>query len=105
MSEFSEIKITCGSKDEASKLGRLLVDRYLAACAQVSGPIESCYRWKGEVHVDEEWLLNVKTRSCLFDEVSELIRENHSYELPQIIAVPIGEMLFEYETWLGEQIH
>lgn len=104
MSEFSEIRITCAGREEASKLGRLLVERYLAACSQVSGPIESCYRWKERVEVEQEWLLTVKTRTCLFDEVLELVLANHSYEVPQVISFPIDDISPDYEIWLGQQI-
>ena len=105
MNEFSEIKVTCASQDEAARLGRLLVEKWLAACIQVSGPIESLYRWNGKLESAEEWLLTIKTRTCLFDEVSELVQANHSYEVPQIVAVELTEISPAYEEWLAGQIH
>ncbi len=104
MSEFCEIHVTCADKEEAGRLGRLLLDKWLAACAQVSGPVESVYRWKGEIETAREWLLTLKTRSCLFDEVSEVILANHSYEVPQITAVPLDAISPAYEEWLAGQI-
>ena len=104
MSEFSEIHVTCATRDEAARLGRLLVGKWLAACSQISGPITSVYRWKGEVREEEEWLLSVKTRTCLFDEVSALIESEHSYEVPQIVAVPLDGISAPYEGWLAGQI-
>ncbi|MBR2694956.1 MAG: divalent-cation tolerance protein CutA [Thermoguttaceae bacterium] len=104
MSDFSEIHVTCATKDEAVRLGRAAVEKWLAACAQVSGPITSVYRWQEEVREDEEWLLTLKTRACLFDEVSELIAAEHSYEVPQITAVPLDALSPSYEEWLAAQI-
>ncbi|MBO7707078.1 MAG: divalent-cation tolerance protein CutA [Thermoguttaceae bacterium] len=104
MSEFSEIHVTCASKEEAARIGRTAVEKWLAACAQVSGPITSVYRWKEEVREDEEWLLTLKTRACLFDEVSALVAAEHSYEVPQITAVPLDDLSPSYEEWLAAQI-
>ena len=104
MSEFSEIHVTCASKEEAARIGRAAVEKWLAACAQVSGPIMSVYRWKEEVREDEEWLLTLKTRTCLFDEVSALVAAEHSYEVPQITAVPLDDLSPSYEEWLAAQI-
>ena len=103
--EFSEIQVTFDQRETAEKVGRLLVERYLVACAQVSGPVTSCYRWKGKIETAEEWVLTVKTRTCLFDEVAEVVAENHPYEVPQIVAVPMTEIRLDYEKWLGDQIH
>ncbi|MGI5832172.1 MAG: divalent-cation tolerance protein CutA [Thermoguttaceae bacterium] len=104
MSEYSEIKVTCPSKEEALRLGHLLLTRWLVACIQVGGPIESVYRWQEKIEAAEEWLLTVKTRTCLFDEVSETILAEHPYETPQIVAVPMTDISPAYEEWLGKQI-
>ncbi|MBO7726801.1 MAG: divalent-cation tolerance protein CutA [Thermoguttaceae bacterium] len=104
MNDFTEIQVTCASKEEAERIGRLAVEKWLAACAQVSGPITSVYRWKEEVREDEEWLLTLKTRACLFDEVSALVSAEHSYEVPQITAVPLDDLSPSYEEWLAGQI-
>ena len=102
--EFSEIRVTCGSREEADKIGAALIEQFLVACVQVSGPIESRYRWNGKVETATEWQLAAKTRTCLFDEVSALIRENHSYEVPEILEFAIEDYSAEYGKWLGEQI-
>lgn len=102
--EFVQIQVTFGNREEAEKVARHLVERYLAACAQILGPITSFYHWKEELEVAEEWLLLAKTRSCLMDEVTEIITANHSYDLPQIIALPITEISPSYRGWLSDQI-
>ncbi len=91
---------TLPNREQAVKMARMLVERRLAACAQISGPITSTYWWKGKVEEDEEW--QVKAKSCRerFDELSRAIRESHPYELPQIVAIPASEILEEFAQWI-----
>lgn len=95
---------TTSDQEEARELAGLLVARRLAACAQISGPIESTYWWQGEVESAEEWRLAVKTRRSRFDEVAAAIRESHSYDLPQIIGVPIVAADPTYLRWLHGEV-
>ncbi len=89
MSEaFCVILTTTGSRGEADRIANLLVVSRLAACVQVT-PIESTYRWKGKVTSEPEFLLLVKTASARYKEVETTIRENHSYEVPEIIQLPL----------------
>jgi periplasmic divalent cation tolerance protein len=96
-----EVTVTCGDADEARLIGRLLVERRLAACAQ-TWPITSCYRWDGEVVDDTEWLVLLKTTDDRFDEIAALVREHHSYDLPAIVMLPVGAVGPGYAEWLAE---
>lgn len=103
-SEFCQLQITFGTREEAEKCAKKLVERYLVACAQVVGPISSYYHWNENLETASEWLLLAKTRSCVFDEVQEAVLAGHSYEVPQIVALPIVDFSPDYLKWLKEQI-
>jgi periplasmic divalent cation tolerance protein len=95
----------CASIREARRIARALVERRLAACVNVvSGPMESTYRWKGKVETAREFLLLVKTSRAQFRTVERTIRKLHSYDLPEIIAVPLVGGSRAYLAWLGENI-
>ena len=81
--------VTAGSKEEADKLSRGLVEEKLAFCVNAIPSIQSTYYWEDKLCVDEEILLIVKTRSEKFDALETWVRENHSYDVPEIIALPI----------------
>ncbi len=91
---------TCSSEGEAEKIARLLVEHRLAACAQVSGPIKSYYWWQGNFEQDKEWQVKFKMPSANFEQACEMIKKNHSYEVPQIISVKIDQVLSEYAAWI-----
>ena len=95
---------TASSKDEARKLGRALVERLLAACVNIVPQVGSIYRWEGEVEEAEEWLLIIKTTRSAFERVRDAIKELHSYDVPECIAVPIESGSMEYLNWLGESV-
>jgi len=100
MSDFIQVSTTAPSKEEAGRIARTLVESKLAACAQVMGPIESHYRWKGALEQSTEWLCLVKTRRANYAAVEAAIRANHSYEVPEIIACPIEAGSEPYLSWL-----
>ena len=104
MSEAIVVLTTAGSKDEALTIGRALVERRLAACVNVAGPIESVYRWKGEVEQAQEWLLIVKTTPAMFSAVRDAVRELHSYELPECIQLDVRQGSSEYLAWIGDSV-
>lgn len=103
MKAYIQISTTTETKKEAQKIARYLVEQKLAACVQISGPIESTYRWKGKVETAAEWLCLIKTRENLFKKVETSIKKLHSYETPEIIAVPIIKGSREYLTWLDSE--
>lgn len=103
MKSYIQISTTTETREEAQRIARYLVDQKLAACVQITGPIESIYRWKGKVETASEWLCLIKTRESLFKKVDAAIKKLHSYETPEIIAVPIVKGSKEYLKWLNEE--
>lgn len=101
MDSFLQIVTTTDDAEEASRLARLLVYRGLAACVQIIGPVRSVYRWKGTVEEAQEWQLLIKTRAALYGKVEEAIRQEHSYEVPEILAFPVTEGSRSYLDWLA----
>ena len=96
------ILVTASSMDEAAKIGRTLVEEGFAACANIVEGVRSIYRWKGEVCDDQECLMVVKTTAPNFDAVEKRVRELHSYEVPEVIAIPIVKGSKPYLDWLEE---
>lgn len=86
---YSLVYITAGSREEAVKVGRALVESRLAACANVLGPITSIYWWQDKLEQGEEVALVVKTRAELVEAVTAKVREVHSYSCPCVVALPI----------------
>jgi len=92
---------TVESQDEADKIAAVLLENHAAACVQML-PIVSHYRWKGKIERSSEILLSVKTTDALYARVEDLIRKNHSYEVPQIVKLPITAGLTEYLDWISK---
>ena len=101
---FIQVITTTETKEQAMAIARHLVEKKLAACVQIYGPMESIYRWKGEIEMAREFLCLVKTREDLFPQVEAAIKKLHSYETPEIIAVPIVRGSAEYLTWLDDEL-
>ncbi|GJQ59539.1 MAG: divalent-cation tolerance protein CutA [Candidatus Scalindua sp. AMX11] len=97
------IFITTSSLDEAKKLGRTLVEEKLAACSNIMSPVHSIYHWQGELCDDEEALMVLKTKRELFSQIETRVKELHSYEVPEIIAMPIIEGSENYLSWLKNE--
>jgi periplasmic divalent cation tolerance protein len=95
---------TANSEQEARKIAHALVDRKLAACVNIVPQIESVYRWQGQVESAKEWLLLIKTTGEKFPAVRDAIRELHSYELPECIAVTINDGSAEYLQWIADSV-
>lgn len=104
MADYLQVSTTAGSEDEAERIGAALVERRLAACVQVIGPISSRYRWQGEVETAREWICVAKTESSRYPELEAAIRELHSYEEPEIVATPIVAGSAGYLDWVGESL-
>lgn len=88
---------------EALKLAHALVERRLAACVNVLGECVSVYRWKGAIENAGEVPVLIKTRAGRYEELEAAIRENHPYELPEIVAVPATRGLEEYLQWVADE--
>jgi len=95
---------TAGSESEARKIAHALVERRLAACVNVIPRIQSVYRWQGKVEQALEYLLLIKTVKSREEAVRAAIRELHSYELPECIAIPIESGSAEYLKWLSDSV-
>lgn len=95
---------TCGGDEDADRLARLLVERRLAACVNAVGGVVSTYRWRGEVQRDRETLLIIKTTAAQFGALEEALRTESKYELPEVIALPVGAGSAAYLDWLGESV-
>lgn len=91
---------TAGSEEEARKIAHSLLERRLAACVNIVPQIVSIYEWQGKVEEGREWLLLIKTSAEMFGRVHAAIRELHSYELPECIAVDIADASSDYLKWL-----
>jgi periplasmic divalent cation tolerance protein len=104
MADKNLVLSTTSSKEEAQKIAHALVDRRLAACVNIVGPIESVYRWQGKVQASAEYLLLVKTTAERFPAVRFAIRELHSYELPECIALEIDNGSDEYLNWMEASV-
>lgn len=104
MTDYIQVSTTTETERAAQEIANALVEKRLAACVQVSGPIESIYRWQSKVQQSVEWLCTAKTRADLFPQVEAAIRSRHSYKCPEIIAVPVVGGSEAYLIWLGEQL-
>jgi periplasmic divalent cation tolerance protein len=97
--------VTCGSIDEAQRIGHTLVDRKLVACANIlRAPVQSIYRWKSKIELSEEVLLLLKSSRSRFAAVETAIRKLHSYDLPEIIALPIAAGSRGYLDWISRSV-
>jgi periplasmic divalent cation tolerance protein len=100
MTEHLQVLTTIDSEEAAERIAAVLVERRLAACVQVLGPIASTYRWQGEVERAREWMCVAKTTAERYPEVEAAIRELHSYDEPEIVATPIVAGSPGYLAWL-----
>jgi periplasmic divalent cation tolerance protein len=91
---------TCGSEEEARKLASALIEKHLAACVNITAPVTSIYRWKGAIEEQKEWMLIIKTRREKFESLRILLEAAHSYELPEVLALPVVEGSPNYLAWL-----
>jgi len=98
------IYTTCGDAAAAEKLARHLIEARLAACVNVLPSVVSYYRWKGQIESSGEVLLMVKTARVLVDTVRAEIEKTHSYELPELLVVPIIDGSPNYLAWLDQEI-
>lgn len=104
ISEVCQVSTTAGTREVAERIAVELVDSRLAACAQVSGPITSTYRWQGQVENAEEWLCTAKTVREKLPAIQDLLKRLHPYELPELIATPIVGGSEAYLKWVVEQL-
>ena len=94
------VLMTAGSREEAARLAEMLVGARLAACVQIMPEMQSVYRWKGKIQREPEFLLLAKTTAERFVELEREVRALHSYETPEIVALPVAAASAPYLEWL-----
>jgi periplasmic divalent cation tolerance protein len=102
-SQFLQVQTTTDSRTEAIELAREAVEARLAACAQVSGPIASTYWWEDAVERAEEWLLTLKLPARGYQALADFLARRHSYDEPEIVALPIVAGAEPYLSWIEEE--
>jgi len=91
---------TCASEEEAERLARSMVEQRLAACVNVIPRMRSYYRWKGMLESTEEWLLVIKSSRDRFERLLAALEKAHSYEVPEVLALPVVDGAANYLSWL-----
>lgn len=100
---YGVVLVTAASKQEAEKIADALIEAEMAACVSLL-PIHSIYRWQGQIHKEYEWQLLIKTNLTKFSHLETKIRELHSYEVCEIIAMPIVAGYQPYLQWMAQQV-
>lgn len=105
MTDLIVVLMTAGSLEEADRIAQALVAEMLAACVNVVPGITSVYRWQGEVQRDQEWLLIAKSCQDVLDALTRRVQALHSYDVPEIIALPVTGGSQAYLRWLTSEVH
>ena len=95
-----QVQTTFDNRQDADRVGLLLVEKRLAACAQICGPIKSVYRWQGKIETADEWLCLINTTPDRYAQVERAISEAHPYETPEILALPAAAGGSAYLHWV-----
>lgn len=104
MTDKIVVLTTCESQDQAEQLARHLVDHRLAACVNILPGARSIYRWKDKIEDSAEFVLVIKSRRDVFNKVREAIAQLHSYEIPEVIALPVVDGSDAYLRWLDREV-
>jgi periplasmic divalent cation tolerance protein len=99
--EYLTVLITAPNEDEAAKIATALVTERLAKCVNIIRNIRSIYEWQGNIEDQSEVLMIAKTKKEIFNKLSERVKSLHSYEVPEVVALPIVDGLPDYLNWLG----
>jgi periplasmic divalent cation tolerance protein len=100
--DFIQVVTTIASQVDARRIANALVEQRLAGCVQIVGPIESLYRWEGNIETATEWQCWIKTRQANYQAVEATIHKLHPYQVPEILAVPLVNGSEKYLKWLAE---
>jgi periplasmic divalent cation tolerance protein len=101
--DFIIILVTTSSEEEGRKIAQALIEKRFAACVNLIKDIESIYRWKGKISDEKEILMMIKTRKKLYKSVEDEVKKLHSYEVPEIIALPISSGSKDYLYWMDSE--
>lgn len=104
LEEITVVMTSVGTEQQAVEISEELIARRLATCVNIVPCLRSIYRWKGKICEDTEYLLLVKTPQRLFERVSSAIREFHSYELPEILAMPVSASEENFHQWILQMV-
>ena len=104
MTDYIQLITTTETRVAAQAIATALVEKRLAGCVQIVGPITSTYWWEGKIETAEEWLCLIKSRRDLYREVEKAIREVHPYDVPEILAVPVAAGSRPYLEWLDGEL-
>ena len=104
MTEYIQVLTTVEHKTDAEKIAKSLVEKRLAACVQILGPLTSYFHWQGKLDSSVEYLCLIKSRADLFTELEAEITSQHPYEVPEILATPITEGNKDYLNWLAAEL-
>jgi periplasmic divalent cation tolerance protein len=103
MTEFIVVYVTAPAEEEAERIARALVENRFAACVNIVKNTRSIYRWQGKIEDEAEVLMIIKTRKEHFAHLRDMVKQLHSYSVPEIIALPIFAGSEDYLAWLGEE--
>ncbi|MFA6564349.1 MAG: divalent-cation tolerance protein CutA [Verrucomicrobiia bacterium] len=101
---YCAVFVTAGSRLEARRIARALLEQRLVACANIVPGVESHYWWKGKIDHAREWLLVMKTRRNRFRAVERAVKQLHSYQVPEIIALPLAAGQADYLRWIDDSL-
>jgi periplasmic divalent cation tolerance protein len=102
--DFIIVLVTTADKTEAEKISQTLLKEKLIACANIVSPVASCFLWQGKIDKAEECLVLMKSRKDLFGELAERVKALHSYEVPEVLALPIVEGSVAYLAWMRDTL-
>ena len=102
--DYLVVFITAATAEEAGRIADILVSERKAACVSIISGLHSRFWWQGKIDSADEALLIVKTKTGLLDELIGLVKQNHSYEVPEVIALPIVGGNQDYLKWIGEEV-
>ncbi len=104
MTEFIQVFITVNDREKSGEIAEILLEKKLAGCVQISGPLRSVYRWQGNILEDQEWMLIAKSDKDHYSELEKEVRRIHPYEVPEILAVPVWDGNSSYLNWLRDEL-
>jgi periplasmic divalent cation tolerance protein len=104
MEEYIQVVTAIAKRENAEKIANALVEKRLAACVQILGPIVSTYWWKDNIETAEEWLCVIKSKKEVYEELEKSIKEIHPYETPEIFALPVVAGSKDYLKWLSNEV-
>ena len=104
MTDYIQVMTSVENKNDAEKIAQHLVEKRLAACVQILGPVKSYFQWQGKLDQADEFLCLIKSRDDLFQEIENAIKKLHPYKVPEIIALPINEGSADYLNWMAAEL-